>query len=75
MEHKEVKASELFTKVLKAIVPFILWMLFVIYVGMYFGWMFFGERPTLGNYLFYGFTLFSLVAIIYGIIKMMNKKK
>lgn len=69
-----MKASVLFGKILKTIVPLILWLLFVTYMGLYNGWFFFGDSPTTGNIVFYAFSILSFAGIIYAIVRLWNKK-
>jgi hypothetical protein len=47
----------------------LLWMLVNMTLGIYYGFAFFINKPTIGNYLFYIFFLASLAALIYYFIK------
>jgi hypothetical protein len=61
----EDDARTLFRKIVKTISAAILWLMVNNIIGIYFGWMFFYDSPTLGNYIFYAFMLSSLAALLY----------
>ncbi len=43
-------------------------------MGIWGGWLFFYDKPTLGNYIFYAWLLFSTVVLIRLMIKWWKKK-
>ena len=42
----------------------LLWLIINMTFGIYFEWLFFDERPTIGNYIFYLFMVGSLLWMI-----------
>ena len=42
--------------------------------GIWAGWMFFDEKPTLGNYIFYAWLVFSTVVLVRVVLKWWKKK-
>lgn len=42
----------------------LLWLIINMTLGIYFEWLFFYEKPTLGNYIFYFFMIASLIWMI-----------
>lgn len=60
----EEDASRLLRKVVKTMSAAIVWLLINMTFGIYFGWMFFYQKPTIGNYIFYGFMGISLAFLI-----------
>jgi hypothetical protein len=60
----EEDASRLLRKVIKTMSAAILWLLFNMTIGIYFGWMFFYTTPSLGNYIFYVFMAGTLVWMV-----------
>jgi FtsH-binding integral membrane protein len=42
----------------------LLWLFISMTMGIYNGWFFFSRTPTIGNYIFYGWTVFSLVGLL-----------
>ena len=43
-------------------------------MGIWGGWLFFYETPTLGNYIFYAWLLFSTIVLIRLLIRWWKKK-
>lgn len=64
MSEMEKDARDLLYKTLMTIVVGSLWMLVNMTVGLYFGWYFFSERPSTGNYICYAFSLITLAALL-----------
>lgn len=60
----EEDASRLLRKVVKTMSAAIIWLLVNMTIGIYFGWMFFYSKPTLGNYVFYSFMALTAVLLI-----------
>ena len=61
----ESDAKELLVKVSKSLLVGLLWLMFNMTFGIYFGWLFFGDQMTTGNYIFYGFMIISLIGMIW----------
>lgn len=60
----EPDVQEFLIRIVQTISMAIVWLLVNMCVGIYFGYAFFDERPSLGNYIFYGWFLISLVWLI-----------
>jgi hypothetical protein len=69
MSSMEEDAARFLKKIVKTLSAALLWMLVNMTVGIYLGWLFFHSVPTLGNYLFYGWMLLSLVALLWYLYK------
>ena len=69
----EPEAKDLLFRTLMTVSMGALWMLVNATLGLWFGWFFFAELPTLGNYLFYLFFLLSLAALIWYFIRLWRK--
>jgi hypothetical protein len=52
-------------RIVQTISMALLWMLVNMTIGIYWGFGFFVNRPSIGNYLFYIFFLTSLAALIF----------
>ena len=73
MSEMEKDARDLLTRTLMTVSVGALWMLTNVTLGLWFGWFFFADTPTLGNYIFYAFFLISLIALIRYFIKLWSK--
>lgn len=60
----EEDASRLLQKVVKTLTAAIVWLLVNMIFGIYFGWMFFYDTPTIGNIIFYVFMAGTLVLML-----------
>lgn len=69
MSSMEDDARELLRRTLMTVSVGSLWLLVNSTLGIMFGWFFFDNKPTLGNYLFYLWFLLSLGGIIWYFIK------
>lgn len=58
----EVKAFLI--KIVQTMSMGLLWLLINMSIGIYYGFAFFEDKPTLGNYIYYTGFLISLVALI-----------
>ena len=65
----EEDASKFLKKIVRTIGIAILWLMINMTVGIYFGWMFFYNSPTLGNFIFYGWMVLSLVLVLWYLYK------
>jgi hypothetical protein len=61
----EPDAKELLVKVSKSLATGLLWLMVNMTLGIYMGWLFFGEHMTRGNYVFYAFMILSLGGLIW----------
>ena len=52
----------------------LLWLIINMTLGIFFGWLFFQERPTVGNYVFYTWFAISFTALIYLLVKRWSEK-
>ena len=66
----EPDAKRLLKRVISTVSFGSLWLLTNMTFGIYLGWMFFEERMTPGNYMFYGFMLASLISLIRYLIRL-----
>lgn len=74
MSEMEDDAKELLRRTLMTVSVGSLWLLINSTLGLMFGWFFFERKPTLGNYLFYAWFLFSMAAMIRYFIKTWRNK-
>jgi hypothetical protein len=74
MSEMEDDAKELLRRTLMTVSVGSLWLLVNSTLGLMFGWFFFDGKPTLGNYLFYAWFLFSIVAMIRYFIRTWRNK-
>ena len=74
MSEMEGDARELLRRTLMTVSVGSLWLLVNSTLGIMFGWFFFETKPTLGNYLFYAWFLFSLFAMVRYFIKTWRKR-
>ncbi len=65
MSSMEDDAAEFLRKIVKTLSAALVWLLFVMIMGIYNGWFFFHRSPTLGNYIFYSIAVLSLVALLW----------
>ena len=61
----ESDAKELLVKVSKSLLVGLLWLMFNMTFGIYFGWLFFADHMTTGNYVFYGFMIVTFVLMVW----------
>ena len=61
----EPDAQELLVKVSKSLGSGLLWLMINMTMGIYMGWLFFGDHMTTGNYIFYAFMIISLAGLIW----------
>ena len=64
MSMMEDDASKFLKKIVKTLSAALVWLLIIVIIGIYFGWMFFSETPSIGNFIFYGWMVLSLVALL-----------
>lgn len=64
MSTMEDDARDFLKKVVKTMSAALLWLLINVTVGIYNGWMFFENRPTIGNYIFYVWMVCSLIVML-----------
>jgi hypothetical protein len=74
MSEMEGDARELLRRTLMTVSVGSLWLLVNSTLGIMFGWFFFETKPTLGNYLFYAWFLFSLFFMVRYFIKTWRKR-
>lgn len=74
MSEMEGDARELLRRTLMTVSVGSLWLLVNSTLGIMFGLFFFETKPTLGNYLFYAWFLFSLFAMVRYFIKTWRKR-
>jgi hypothetical protein len=74
MSEMEGDARELLRRTLMTVSVGSLWLLINSTLGIMFGWFFFETKPTLGNYLFYAWFLFSLFFMVRYFIKTWRKR-
>ena len=61
----EPDARDLLVKVSKSLGSGLIWLIINMTFGIYFGWLFFGEHMTTGNYIFYSFMIVTLALLIW----------
>ena len=60
----EKDAARLLVKIVKTISIVIVWMMITMTFGIYFGWFFYYETPTIGNIICYVFIAITLVLVL-----------
>lgn len=60
----ETDSTRFLKKIISTIFPTVIWLLFIVTMGIYNAWFFFGDYPTTGNYIFYGLALATLLLLI-----------
>ncbi len=70
MSHMEEDSSRLLRKIIQTIFLSILWLLFIVTMGIYNAWFFFGAAPTPGNYIFYGIALLTGFLLVRYLIRL-----
>lgn len=73
MSSMEDDAADFLKKIVKTLSMAILWLLILMTMGIYNGWMFFGAAPTLGNYIFYIYAILSFFAVLYYFYRVWRK--
>ena len=66
----EEDASRLLIKVVKTISTVIVWLMLTMVVGIYFGWFFYYDTPTVGNIICYVFNAATLVLMLWYLWKL-----
>jgi hypothetical protein len=69
MSSMEEDASRFLKKIVRTIAIAILWLMINMTFGIYLGWMFFYGSPTLGNFIFWGWMVLSLVLVLWYLYK------
>lgn len=70
----EPEVQDFLKRVVWSISLVLVYMLILSTFGIAAGWFFFYDTPTLGNYVFYTWTLVSTVAVVIVLIKWWRKK-
>jgi hypothetical protein len=70
----EPEVREFLRRVVWSLSAGLLYLIINTTVGIWGGWMFFDERPTLGNYIFYAWLVFSTVVLVRLVLKWWKKK-
>ncbi len=65
----EPDARELLVKVSKSLAAGLIWLMLNMTIGIYLGWLFFGDHMTTGNYIFYSFMILSFVGLVWFQVK------
>ena len=60
----EEDATRLLIKIVKTISIVIVWMMVTMIFGIYFGWFFYYQTPTIGNIICYLFIAITLVLVL-----------
>jgi len=61
----EPDVKEFLIRIIQTISMAMVWMVLNMCFGIYFGFAFFDDHPTLGNYIFYAWFLASFILLIY----------
>jgi hypothetical protein len=65
----EPEIKEFLLRIVQTISMGLLWLLVNMSIGIYFGFAFFEDKPSTGNYIYYFFFLVSLSLLIFYFIK------
>ena len=60
----EPEVRDFLARISVSILVGLLWLFINMTMGLYNGWCFFSRKPTLGNYIFYGFAVLSLIGLL-----------
>ena len=74
MSSMEPDAQDFLKRIVWSVTLVLVYMLIISTAGIAAGWLFFYDKPTLGNYLFYAWVLLSTAGMIYLLIKWWKKK-
>ena len=64
MSNIEDDARRFLNKIVATVGLGLLWLFINMTMGIYNGWFFFSRKPTLGNYIFYSWAVFSLIGLL-----------
>lgn len=70
----EPDVQDFLKRVVWSISLVLVYMLILSTIGIAAGWFFFYDKPTLGNYVFYCWTLLSTIGVVIVLIKWWRKK-
>lgn len=70
----EPEVRKFLSNVMFSIGAGLLWLMINMVLGIFLGWMFYLEKPTVGNYIFYIWFFVSLVALVILLFRMWRKK-
>ena len=74
MSSMEPDAGDFLKRIVWSVTLVIVDMLIILAAGIYGNWLFFYDTPTLGNYIFYTWILFSTIGMVYLLIKWWKRK-
>jgi hypothetical protein len=74
MSSMEPDVQDFLKRIVWSVTLIVVYMLIITSAGLAGGWFFFYDTPTLGNYIFYAWILFSTVGMVWLLIKWWKKK-
>ena len=74
MSNMEDDTRRFLNKIVTTLGLGLLWLFITMTMGIYNGWFFFNQKPTTGNYIFYGWAVLSLIGLLY-ILRRIWKEK
>jgi hypothetical protein len=74
MSSMEPDAQDFLKRIVWSVTLVLVYMLIISTAGIAWGWLFFYDKPTPGNYIFYTWILLSTIGTIYLLIKWWKKK-
>lgn len=70
MAEEEINVRKYFKRIISSMSVSLMWMLVNSTFGIMFNFAFFDSTPTIGNYIFYGWFVLSLFALIFYLYKL-----
>ena len=74
MSNMEPEARDFLKRVSLSLGAALLWLFINITVGIFGGWLFFYDKPTIGNYIFYVWLLFSVLLLVWAFFRLWKKR-
>jgi hypothetical protein len=70
----EPEVQDFLRRIVLSIVLGVIWLVVNMTIGIFFEWMFFEGRPTMGNYIYYTFFLVTLGWYVWGLRRTWKKR-
>lgn len=74
MENEETDVQDFLQRIVWSISAGLVWLLINMTAGIFGGWLFFDNRPTIGNIIFYCWMVISMAALLRFLYRTWNKK-
>lgn len=74
MSNMEPEVKDFLQRIVWSIFIGIMWLFINVTAGIFAGWFFFYDMPTVGNYIFYAWFIISLAAMLYFFYRTWRKR-